>query len=398
MKLTAIKVRGLRAPGKYLDGQGLYLRVTTAERRAWVFRYMLQGKAREMSLGNADEVTLAEARAKHQDARKLIRDGVDPLDARRAGTRKPEPVQTFASAAETYIAAHAPGWKHPKHRQGWTNTLANYAYPVIGAKPVGEIDVNDILAVLTPVWAEKTELASRLRGRMETVLTYAKTRGWRAGENPAAWRDNLKLLLPSKAKVHQVEHHPALPWQEAPQFMARVVEDHGMGSRALQFAILTACRSGEVRGARWDEIDLQAGLWCVPSRRTKTGKPHRVPLSDAACELLRPLADIRMGSLVFFGRDGETPLSDMTLIAVLRRMDRHDLTVHGFRSTFRDWCADNGVAHDVAEAALAHVTGSGTVQAYLRSDLLEARRGLMREWAEYLAREAAQVVALPTAA
>jgi integrase len=391
--LTTAKVRTLRAPGRYLDGKGLILHVATPERRRWVFRYWRAGRERQLTLGDADLIGLGEARRRHTEARAMLARGIDPLDEKHAGQDKPEG-HRFAAVAETYIQAHEAGWKNPKHRQQWRNTLASYAYPVIGAREVAEITVNDVLAVLAPLWESRPETASRLRGRIEIILSYAKTRHWRAGENPAAWRDNLKLLLPAKSKVRPVKHHPALPWSEAPAFLRRLTEaDTGMGSRALRFAIYTAARSGEVRGARWEEIDMSsspgaAALWCVPGARMKGGRQHRVPLSDAACGLLEPLARLRQGSLIFPGRDGETPLSDMTLTAVLRRMQRHDLTAHGFRSTFSTWAADQGEEAALVESALAHVQGDKVAAAYQRSDRFEQRRGLMQRWSDYLHGEA----------
>jgi integrase len=401
--LTAAKVQKLRQPGRYLDGNGLSLHVITPGppgigRRRWVFRYMRNGRERQLTLGDADLIKLAEARTLHTDARALLAKGIDPLDARHAHKPQAADGHRFEAVAERYVAAHEAAWKNAKHRRQWRATLATYAYPVLGAKLVHEITPNDVLAVLGPLWKQKPETASRLRGRIERVLGYAKTLGWLSGENPAQWKGNIANLLPPKGKVRRVKHHAALDWRQAPAFMRELsAGDNGMGARALRFAILTAARSGEVRGARWDEIDLDAAMWIIPAPRMKGGKPHRVPLTEPALDILRALAPLRQGSLTFPGRDGETPLSDMTLSAVLRRMQRYDLTVHGMRSCFRDWCADNGKPFDLAEAALAHVSGSEVVRAYQRSDLLEARRGLMREWAEFLTREPAVVVPLRAA-
>jgi integrase len=395
--LTAVQARTLRTPGRYLDGRGLFLHVITPKRRRWVFRYMRQGRERQLTLGDADLIKLPEARTLHTEARALLAKGIDPLDARHAAAPQPEG-HRFEAVAERYVAAHEAAWKNAKHRQQWRATLATYAYPVLGSKLVHEITVNDVLAVVQPLWNKKPETASRLRGRIERVLGYAKTRGWRLGENPARWKDNLADTLPPKGKVRKVKHHPALDWRQAPAFVQQLAaSDNGMGARALRFAILTAARSGEVRGARWEEIDLDAAMWIIPAARMKSGKPHRVPLSDPALEILRALAPLRQGSLIFPGRDGETPLSDMTLSAVLRRMQRYNLTVHGFRSTFRDWCADTGKPFDLAEAALAHVSSSEVVRAYQRSDLLEARRALMREWAEFLIHKPVAVVPIRAA-
>jgi integrase len=251
------------------------------------------------------------------------------------------------------------------------------------------------MAIIGPLWTAKPETASRVRGRIEAILDYAKVRGFRAGENPARWRGHLALTLPAKGKVRPVRHHAALDWRETPGFFADLMaRDSSMGARALAFAILTACRSGEVRLAEWSEIDLVAGLWTVPAARMKAGRLHRVPLSEAACELLSGLQAIRQSALVFPGQDPRRPLSDMTLTAVLRRMGRGDLTAHGFRSSFRDWCADTGQSSDAAEAALAHVAGSAVVRAYARTDLLEQRRRLMEAWAQFLTAPAAEVIPL----
>ena len=393
------KLRGLTAPGKYTDGRGLILHVVTAERRNWLLRYMRAGKERVMGLGSAAVVSLDEARERAQAARKLLAAGIDPIDARQAEQAAAQAEQakriTFAEAATQYIAAHEAGWRNPKHRQQWRNTLTSYAEPILGAIPVGDIDANLVLRALAPIWHSKPETATRVRSRIELVLDYATARGWRTGTNPAIWRGNLKLMLPARAKVRAVKHHAAVDWREAPGFMAALRERDGMGARALEFAILTAARSGEVREARWSEIDLTRALWTLPAARMKGGREHRVPLSDAALAVLEAQAKLRDDSgLVFHGHRPGVPMSDMTLTAVLRRMGRGDLTAHGFRSSFRDWVADNGKPADLAEAALAHAIGDKTVAAYHRSDLFDPRRRLMADWADYLGRPPAEVVAL----
>jgi integrase len=388
--LTAQAVRRNTAPGLYGDGNGLWLVVEAPERRYWHYRYQWEGRQRSMSFGSADRLNLAQARALHHDAREMVAAGIDPLARRRAAdgifstaTATPER-ETFAFAADEFLAAHEAGWKNPKHRQQWRNTLAQ-TYPIIGDVPIAHFDTSHVLAVLNPIWRAKPETASRLRGRIEAVIDYAAVRGWRErGPNPAAWSGHLKYALPAKSRLAVTEPHPALHWCMAPGFMRLLREEAGIGALALQFAILTAARSGEVRGARWEEVDLTRGIWTVPAQRMKAGREHRVPLSRAALMILLRLAEIRDGSgLIFFGRDRGKVLSDMTLTAVLRRMGRKDLTVHGFRSTFRDWAADNGKPADAAERALAHVLG-GTRGAYERTDLLDVRRGLMDEWAAFL--------------
>jgi integrase len=343
-----------------------------------------------MSLGNAEHIGLAEARQMASDARGQLAHGVDPLDERRAEKAPPAaPTPTFAEAAERYIAGHEAGWRNPKHRQQWRNTLATYAAPVIGSLPVSDVDTTAVLRVLEPVWPTKPETATRLRGRIELVLDFARVQGWRDGPNPALWRGHLQLALPSRNKVRAVEHHAALDWREAPAFMAQLRLQAGFGAMALRFAILTAARSGEVRGARWLEIDNDAALWAVSADRMKAKRPHRVPLSDAALDILKTAATLRHNAdpraFVFPGQRDKRPLSDMSLTAVLRRMNRGELTAHGFRSTFRDWASETGQPADVAEAALAHVVGDKTVAAYQRGDLLERRRQLMSDWADYCA-------------
>jgi integrase len=401
-RLTANAVALALTPGNYADGNGLWLVVDAPERRYWHFRYQWQGRQRSMSLGSADKIVLDVARKMHTQARSLVARGVDPLAERRSGVTvaTPSPVYdpvspNFATVVEEYLAAHDPGWKHPKHRQQWRNTLAAL-YPAIGEVPIADLATSHVLRVLTPVWQTKPETASRLRGRIEAVIDYAAARGWRErGPNPATWRGHLKHLLASPDKLRQTEPHPALDWPRVPDFMAGLRTQTGMGALALQFAILTAARSGEVRGAMWDEIDLTTGTWTIPAKRMKAGRQHRVPLSCPALMILLKLAEVRDGSgLIFFGVKRGVPLSDMTLTAVVRRMGRDDLTVHGFRSTFRDWCADNGKPADAAERALAHVIGNKTRGAYERTDLLDVRRPLMNEWAAFLARPAGEIVTL----
>ena len=402
MKYTPADIRRLRAPGKYNDGQGLILHVITADRRNWILRYMRGGKERMMGLGSAGDVSLDEAREKAQAARKLLAMHVDPIDNRRAEQKAAQTQQTalttFTAAASAYIAAHEAGWRNAKHAQQWQNTLATYAEPVIGAMPVTEIDANLVLRVLLPIWNTKPETASRVRSRIEMVLDYAVVRGWRsAGANPAIWRGNLKLMLPAKTKVRAVKHHAAVDWREAPGFMAELRERDGMGARALQFAILTGVRSGEVRGMAWSEVDVDRATWTISAARMKGGRPHRVPLSRPALEILAAQAKLRDDSgLVFHGHRPGRPMSDMTLTAVLRRMGRGEFTQHGFRSTFSDWAAETtSYPTEVREMALAHAVGDKVEAAYRRGDLFEKRTALMADWAAFLARPAAKVIKLP---
>lgn len=291
-KLTAVKVRALTAPGRYGDGNGLWLQVRDVDHRSWLYRYMLDGKARQMGLGTVEAVSLAAAREAAREARKLVRQGIDPIDHRRAGQEAKAAANalTFRETAERYIAAHEASWRNAKHRQQWNNTLKTYAFPVIGGLAVSAVDVGHVMQVIEPLWRDKTETASRLRGRMEAVLDYATARGWRTGDNPARWRGHLDNLLPARAKVRRVEHHPALPWREMAKFMAALHNEAGIAARALEFAILTAARTGEAIGARWAEIDLDAAVWTVPAERMKAGREHRVPLSAAALGVLEEMA------------------------------------------------------------------------------------------------------------
>jgi integrase len=398
-KLKPASVKHL-GPGMHGDGDGLWLRVVTKERRSWLFRYQRRGKPREMGLGGFPDVSLAEARTKVQAARKQLANDIDPID-QRAAERQAEAAERahatiFAEAAKAYIEANETGWRSDKSATQWRNSLAAYAEPVLGKMACSVIETDDVLKVLKPIWAEKPETAARVRRRIEAVLSYAKAHGWRSGENPAAWRDHLALVLPPRSKVAPVVHYAALDWREAPAFMADLRAREGMGARALEFAILTAVRSGEVRGAQWAEIDLERAEWTIPAERMKAGQPHRVPLSEPTLVLLREQAKLKDGSgLVFLGQRKGTPMSDMTLTAVLRRMGKGDLTAHGFRSTFRDWAAETtGHPNHVVEMALAHSVSSAVEAAYRRGDLFEKRRVLMTDWADYLMRELAQVIPL----
>ena len=403
-KLNAAKLRTLTRPGAFGDGAGLYLQVRGAEQRSWLYRFKLHGKPHLMGLGALADVSLAEARDAAAAARKLVRQGTDPIARRRAERTEAAAragLNTFAEVADAYIAAHAASWRNAKHRQQWRNTLDTYARPVLGNLGVAMVDTGAVMRVLEPIWREKPETASRLRGRIQAVLDYATARGWRTGDNPARWRGHMDNLLPSRSKIARVEHHAALPWREIGAFMADLAKQEGVGALALRFAILTAARTGEVIGACWPEIDMATGVWIVPAQRMKAGREHRVPLSEAALDVLRQAAMLAMkqepASFVFPGGKAGKPLSSMALLMLLRRMERGDLTAHGFRSTFRDWCAEaTNYPREVAEAALAHTLRDRTEAAYQRGDLMEKRRRLMAEWAGFCAKQmpAGQVVQL----
>lgn len=420
-RLQALAVKALVAagkPGAHADGGNLYLRVAGQGAGKWTLRFMVGGKPREMGLGPYDAdgkagLTLAQAREAAEGPRALLRAGLDPMaerdrkaaeakaEAERLAAQAEAKARVFRDVAAEYIAAHSPGWRNAKHRAQWTATLATYAEPTIGNKPVDEIGTDDVLAILNPVWTAKPETASRLRGRIESVIDYAMARGWREAANPARWRGHLANLLPSRSKVRRVKHHAALPWQDMAGFMVMLRKQGGTAARALEFAILTATRTGETLGARWSEIDLGAAVWTVPGERMKAGREHRVPLSDAALAVLATMAPLRPeegDGYVFPGAAEGRPLSTMAMLMLLRRMKRGDLTAHGFRSTFRDWCEEaTSTPHAVAEAALAHIIGDKVEAAYRRGDLFAKRARLMAEWADYCAKAPAEVHTLPVA-
>jgi len=400
-EMGALAVGNLADPGLHFVGvvPGLALQVTPAGARSWTLRVVIGGKRRDMGLGNYPEVTLAKARDKAREARELVRQGIDPIlrqqEAQSALRAAMAQALTFRECAESYIKAHAASWKNAKHRQQWGNTLAQHAYPVLGQLLVRDVKQAHVMAVLEPIWTTTNETAVRLRGRMELVLDWATARGLRDGLNPARWRGHLDKLLPKPSKVNNREHHAALPVGVVAAFMVRLRSAEGTGARALEFVILTAARSGEVRGATWAEIDMEAKVWTVPGNRMKAGKEHRVPLCDIAVELLKMQSRMAGTELLFPApRGGE--LSDMTLTAVLRRMGVPAVP-HGFRSTFRDWAAERtNYPRDVAEMALAHAIGDKVEAAYRRGDLFQKRALMMADWATFLARAEAkgQVVEL----
>jgi integrase len=394
-RLTALQVgRATGRPGMHPDGGGLYLQVTKSG-ASWIYRYMLNGRAREMGLGPLAIFGLQEARAKALDARRLRHEGIDPIEARK-GVRARERLDaakamTFKQCAESYIKAHRAGWRNVKHAAQWEATLATYAEPIIGALPVQAIDTALVLKVIEPLWTSKPETASRLRGRIESILNWATARGYRAGENPARWRGHLDNLLPARSKVRKVEHHAALPYAELPNFLIVLRQQEGTAARALEFTILTAARTGETIGATQAEINGAGRIWTVPADRMKAGKDHRVPLSRRALAILDEGKTVRTDGNEFLfpgGKRGKS-LSNMAMTEVLRRMGRGDITVHGFRSTFRDWAAERtNFPSEVVEMALAHTVGDKVEAAYRRGDLFEKRRRLMEAWAEFCARRA----------
>jgi integrase len=389
-KLTALRVDKASRPGMYGDGGGLYLRVTDDGAKNWVFRFMLNSRARWMGMGPLHTVSLAEARKRAGEHRLRRHDGIDPIEARRAERRQAQldaaKAITFKECAEAYIKAHRAGWRNEKHAKQWEATLTTYAEPVIGKLSVQAIDTALVLKVLEPIWTTKPETAGRVRGRIEAVLDWAKVRGYRVGENPARWKGHLDHLLPARGKVRRVEHHPALPYAELPGFLEALREQEGIAARALEFAILTAARTGETIFARWSELDLLDKTWIVPAGRMKAGRDHRIPLSPRAIAILEEMQVHRSGDdgFIFPGGNAGKPLSNMAFLMLLRRMDRGDLTAHGFRATFKTWASElTSFQNEVVEAALAHVVGSKVEQAYRRGDMFDKRRRLMQQWATF---------------
>jgi integrase len=395
-KLSAVEVSKARGPAVLHDGGGLYLRVSAGGARSWVFRFQLDGKRRDMGLGPYPDISLAAARTKASEHRKQRHDGIDPLDAKEA-QRQAQRLswargRTFREVAEEFITRNEVGWRNAKHRQQWRNTLATYVYPILGDLSVGAVDTGLVVQVLDPIWAAKPETASRVRGRIEAVLDFATVRGFRQGPNPAQWKGNLAHILPARARVREVEHHAALAFDQIPEFLAELRGRPGMAARALEFVILTAARTGEALGAAWGEIDLATRIWTVPARRMKGGREHRVPLSEVALVVLEKvqlLALMKNGkpdpaAPVFPGLRRALPMSNMTMLMLLRRMNREDLTAHGFRSTFSDWAAERtAFPREVVEMALAHAVENKVEAAYRRGDLFLKRQQLMEDWARF---------------
>ncbi|MGJ8572801.1 MAG: tyrosine-type recombinase/integrase [Hoeflea sp.] len=378
MALSVRKVESAE-PGKHGDGRGLFLFVKPTGARSWVLRYQLNGRRRDLGLGAFPEVTLAKAREKALEARRLISEGSDPLS-----TRDKTKFLTFTDAASALIESKRSGWKNAKHAAQWSSTLNTYAMPKLGDLDVKVIETADVIAVLKPIWNEKPETASRLRQRIEAVLDYATAVGVRGGDNPARWRGHLDHLLPKPSKVRAVRHHAAIPYADADTFMAALSKREGVSARALAFTVLTAARSGEAREMRWKEIDLKNRMWIIPAERMKAAKEHRVPLSDSA---LRLLGERGSNNDLVFGSDTRPgkSISDMSMTAVLRRMKLDEITVHGFRSTFRDWAGETtGFPREVIEAALAHQLKDKAEAAYARGDLMGKRRELMAAWADFV--------------
>ncbi len=376
-KLTDTRCKAAFRPGLHSDGGGLYLNVKPSGTRSWAFVWKENGKRREKGLGAYPAVPLAKARKRALECREATAAGRDPI---LEGRKSTEP--TFGECADKLLASMESGWRNEKHRAQWRMTLERYAAP-IREKKVSEIETDDVLRVLKPLWQDRSETASRLRGRIERVLDYAKAHGWRSGENPALWRGHLKNVLPARRKLSR-GHHAAMPYEDVPAFVQELPAKDAMAARAMEFLILTAARSGEVLGATWAEMDLQNALWVVPANRMKAGKEHRVPLSGRALAIVKALHETRASDYVFPGQRERRPLSGMAFEMLLRRMKADAFTTHGFRSAFRDWAGDaTSFSREVAEAALAHRVGDATERAYRRADALDKRRKLMAAWADY---------------
>lgn len=381
-RLTVKSATSLSKPGLHADGAGLYLRVKDSGSKSWTFVFQWNGKRREKGLGPFDVISLADAREKRDEARRAVLNGVNPLDIQ----AQAKDVPAFGEVATDLIRDLELGWKNPKHRQQWKNTLETYCVP-IWARPVDKVGTNDIVDVLKPIWREKPETAARVRGRVERVLDAAKVRGFRAGDNPARWRGHLSLILPANTRGVALQHHAAMPYAQVPDFAAGLGKRMSTAARALEFLIHTAARTGEVIGATWAEVDMEAKTWTVPAERMKMKREHIVPLTEPALRVLRSMAiaGTKPDTFVFPGRTGE-PLSNMSMAMLMRRMEVSDFTVHGFRSSFRDWAGDKtNFPREVAEAALAHIVGNAVEQAYRRGSALEKRRELMEAWSAFLA-------------
>jgi integrase len=390
-RLAATSINTLPT-GMHNDGHGLYLRVSDTGTRSWIYRFSLGGKTRDMGLGSKDVVSLAAARKRADELRELRQRGIDPITHQHASVAAARVAQaksiSFREAAERYIASHEAKWTR-KHHGVWIGTLENHAFPILGPLPVSVIDTELVMKVLEPLWREKTETGSRVRGRIEAILDWARVAGLRDGPNPAAWKGHLSHMLPRRSEVREVEHHEALDYRELPAFMARLRTESSINARLLEFIILTAVRLGEARGATWNEVDLAAATWTIPRERMKMARPHRVPLSTDAVALLRDLLAIRRSDAVFAGRDYGRTAGATATRALACQIAGERITIHGFRSSFRDWSAEQtDFPREVAEMALAHSVSSEVEAAYRRGDLLEKRRALMQEWANYCARAA----------
>lgn len=412
-RLTARTVTTRTCPGLYCDGGGLYLQITPSGNKSWILRYCspITKKPRHMGLGPLHSVSLAQARELAATQRRILLAGLDPIEVREAEIRRKAAeaakAVTFAQCAAAYIESHRAGWRNDKHAEQWINTIETYANRVIGSLPVQDVDTALVLKILEPIWSTKAETASRLRGRIENILDWAKVRGYRSGENPARWKGHLKQLLPALAKKDRVKHYAAMPFTQVGAFLVKLREMEGISERALEFTILTAARTIEAIAARPEEMDFATATWTIPASRMKAKKEHRVPLSPRAVQIAREMlalgqalepeqaADNRKPAWLFPGTKRGKHISNMTMLGVLERLGA-DVTVHGFRSSFRDWAAERtNFPREVCEMALAHTIANAAEAAYRRGDLFEKRRRLMEAWADYVSTPEQQGAVIP---
>jgi integrase len=404
-RLSNFRVERAKRPGMYADGGGLYLRVAEGGSKQWIFRYVINGRLRDMGIGPEHTLTLAEARERATAARKLRLDGIDPIEHKRAQRAAQQAADakamTFKQCAEGYIRDNEAEWTNPKHRYEWSSTLSRYVYPVLGNLPVATIDTPLVLKVVKPLWERAPETASRVRGRIENVLGWATVHHYRTGDNPARWRGLLEHALPARNKVAKVKHLAALPYAQAALFMAKVRQDTRVAARCLEFIALTAARVGEAVTATWNEINFADRVWTVPAERMKADKEHRIPLPDAALAVLKAMQTIRQSDYVFPGQRNAHAVGANSVLRVAKEASGLDITTHGLRSTFRDWAAEcTSFDNNAVEMALAHTIPSAVEKAYRRGDLFDKRRKLMDAWAAYCAKvetDAGKVVALARA-
>ncbi len=386
-RLSSLKANNLVQHGYHHDGGGLYLQVSNNKNRSWIFRYTKLGKSRELGLGSLQYISLAEARQKRDLLKRMLIDGLDPLDEKRRAKKAVEAKAakkiTFEACAIEYIETHKIKWKNAKHGAQWESTLRTYAFPVFGQLPVDEIDTQLVLKVLKPIWTTISETASRVRNRVEIVLNWAKVSGFREGENPARWSGHLENILPSRSEIQKAMHFAALPYDLISNFFADLKLQQGIAPLGLEFLILTGTRTSEVMGSCWNEIDFENNLWVIPPSRMKSGREHRVPLSSKVLDILRKVERKNLGPLIFQNERSGKQLSSSAFLALLKRMN-YNITAHGFRSTFRDWAGET-TSHprEVAEAALAHAVKGKAEAAYQRGDYIEKRFLLMEDWAAY---------------
>jgi integrase len=402
-RLSALKVQRAKEPGMYADGGSLYLRVAEGGSKQWIFRYVTNGRMRDMGIGPAHTLTLEEAREEATEARKLRLKGIDPIahkHARRAAQLAEDAkAMTFRQCAEQFIKENEHKWTNPKHRHDWRASLDTHVYPTLGNLPIAAVDTPLVLKVIKPLWERVPETGRRVRGRIEAVLAWATVHHYRAGDNPARWQGHLEHALPARAEIAPVEHHAAMPYAEVPAFFAKLKNDSSALAACLEFTILTAARRAEATEAVWSEVDLDAATWTIPGSRMKAGEEHRVPLSPPAVAVLKRMAEVRTSEYVFPGKIAGHPVSGRGVTALAKRVAGDDTTLHGFRSSFRDWASERtSFPNEVCEMALAHAIPNAVEKAYRRGELLDKRRRLMDAWAEFCAKPTAGGKVVPISA